>query len=410
MKKIGVIGGGPAGLAAAIAAAKAGAGVVVFEKNSACGRKLLTTGGGRCNLTNARPESEWPPLFGKRGRFITPALERLPRCALEAWLTDLGQPVHCPDGRHVFPISNSARAVRDALLAEAERLGVNFVHNARVEKILHTDNVATAVVAADVATPCDHIILATGGKSYPATGSTWDGARIALALGHRVNPPYPGLVGLRASNLDANLAGLVLPDARVSFRVKGSPEIVGRGELLLTHTGISGPAVLDLSAAVAVLLAKNDAVTVNLAWLADTDTAQWRQRLALFRQNKGAAIPSTLFKEFLPYRLAKWLCTQAGLDDATPLAQTSSTLLDKLAVYIGAFPATITATEGWDRAMITRGGIDLREINPGTLTSKLIHSLSFAGEVIDVDGPCGGYNLHLALATGLLAGENAALS
>lgn len=410
MRRVCVAGAGPAGLAAAVFAARAGADVILVEKNDRCGVKLLTTGGGHCNVTNSRPAADWPQLFGRRGRFIVPALEFMPRPRLESWFESLGQPLHCPDGRHVFPTSNSARAVRDALLDEARRANVRILHNKRASAIRLENGGATGIVCEDGTTVDGRVVLACGGKSYPATGSTWDGAAIAAATGHGVNPPWPGLVGLRADNLNPDLAGLVLRDAGVSFRVKGAAATNGRGELLLTHGGVSGPAILDLSGCASEALAATDSLALKISWLADTNAAAWRGRLDDWRRDRGATPPAALLKEFLPQRLARWLCERSGVEDGVATARLTSANLENLSANLGGFPAWITASEGWDKAMVTRGGVEVREVNPDTLESKLAPGLFFAGEMLDVDGPCGGYNLHWAFASGALAGTRAAHS
>lgn len=407
MKKICIAGAGPAGLAAAIFAARAGAEVTLVEKNDRPGLKLLATGGGRCNVTNTRPPAEWPALFGKRGRFITPALDFLPRPGLESLFAELGQPLHCPDGRHVFPRSNSARDIRDALVAETTRLGVRILFGRRAVSVRVADGAAVGAVLDDGAFVPGLVVLACGGKSYPATGSTWDGAALAEALGHKINPPRPGLVGLRTDSLDAGLAGLVLPAARATARLKGRPAVEGTGELLLTHTGVSGPAILDLSATIAEALSNADAVTLKISWLADADVKIWRDRLARWRREKGAASPASLLKEFLPHRLSRWLCAWSGADE-TPLSRLGGAATEKLAEGLGAFPARITETEGWEKAMVTKGGVEVREIVPDTMGSRIVPGLYFAGEMVDLDGPCGGYNLHWAFASGALAGRSAA--
>lgn len=408
MTRVCVTGGGPAGLTAAIFAARNGANVTLLEKNSRCGNKLLATGGGHCNVTNTRPETEWPKLFGKHGRFIVPALTFMPRRLLETWLTELGEPVHSPDSQHVFPQSASARAIRDALTAEAKKLGVHFRQNTRIRKLQIENNALEAVESENEIIPCDRTILAVGGKSYPTTGSTWDGAALAAQAGHRINPPFPGLVGLRADNLDETLAGLVLNNAKVSFKAKGTATVEDNGELLLTHGGISGPAVLDLSASVAQTLEKNGEAILKIAWNGNTGVAGWRERLAAWRQENGALSPASLLKGTLPQRLARWLCARAGVGENTAMARLKTGELENLAVCLGGYPARVIATEGWDKAMVTRGGVDVREIRPDTLESKMTKGLHFAGEMIDVDGPCGGYNLHWAFASGALAGLAAA--
>ncbi len=386
-----VVGAGPAGLAAAIQSAKRGARTLLLERNAQAGVKLLATGGGHCNAGNLLPEEEWPERFGRRGRFIVPALRRLPTARLREWFRELGQPLACGDGFHLFPESRSARGVRDALLAQALRLGVEVRYGCRAES---TEDIAAG-----------SIILATGGRSYPATGSTWDGCRMAERLGHAITPARPGLVGLRAANLDAGLAGVVLPRARVVFRKKGRAGEIGVGELLLTHGGVSGPAVLDLSASASPEPGKESVIFIT--WHDGMDKPAWTAQLAAWRKKAGGTAIATLLRERFPSRLARWLCAHAGAAGATP-AELTAAGRENLAGALGAFPCRVTASEGWEKAMITRGGVDVRQVEPETLGSRLVPSLYFAGEMLDIDGPCGGYNLHWAFASGVLAGESAA--
>ncbi|MCD8351353.1 MAG: aminoacetone oxidase family FAD-binding enzyme [Planctomycetaceae bacterium] len=406
MKRIVVMGAGPAGLAAAIFAARCGADVRVLERNDQPGKKLLVTGGGHCNVTNALPLSGWPAGFGRRGRFITPALNRLPHATLGEWFAALGQPLTCRDGRHYFPESNSAKAVRDALVAEAKNLGIRIETSRRVTGIAVRDGAVAAVTVGEEEIPCDAAIVTGGGKSYPGTGSTFDGAVMAERLGHRVSPACPGLVGLQTPDLPDTLAGIVLPDALLRFREKGAKAIEGRGELLLTHTGISGPAVLDLSATVAAALGMGE-TRVAIAWTAGVETADWLARLDGWRRQRGDRPIATLLRDALPGRLARYLCERSGLSETVIAAALPGAARDRLATNLGAFSARISATDGWDRAMITRGGVDVRDVDPKTMASRIVPGLYFAGEVLDVDGPCGGYNLHWAFASGALAGESA---
>lgn len=406
---VAVIGGGPAGLSAAIHSARLGAETVVFERNRQCGAKLLATGGGRCNVTNARAAAEWPALFGRRGRFIVPALEFLPRSALAAWFASLGEPLDAPDGFHLFPVSNSAKAVRNALYREAKTLGAAIAAESRIQDIrVRNGSVAAIVDQSGAEIACDRAILATGGKSWPATGSTGDGCAMAERLGHRVTPAYPGLVGLRAENLDPDLAGLVLQAATVFFKAKGKGESRGAGELLLTHGGVSGPAVLDLSASAAEALADGTGLTLRLRWIGHGDEAFWLERLAAWRKEKGSAAVAALLREHLPLRLARWLCRHAGCGENATAATLGATVRDRLIEALSGFPARITGTEGWEKAMITRGGVDVRDVDPKTMESRVVKGLFFSGETLDMDGPCGGYNLHWAFASGALAGATAA--
>lgn len=399
MKNVLVVGGGPAGLSAAIHAAQAGASVTLAERNGRTGAKLLATGGGHANISNVRPPEEWPALFGKHGRFIVPAMRHMPLSGLKHWLDDLGEPLECADGFHYFPKSNSARAVRDALLARAETLGVRILYNNRLT---------------DIPESHDALVIATGGKSCPDTGSTGDGYALAEKLGHAVKPLHPGLVGLQTKTVPPELAGLVLPDAFVSFKRKGKKAVSDQGELLLTHTGVSGPAILDISGEAAEALGEGTAQPLRLGirWAAELDGNFWLEQFKQWRKTHGNAPLSNRIREFIPLRLARCLCRMAGISEAgnnTPATITAKQR-DTLAGLLGNFQADISGTDGWNKAMITRGGVDTTQIHPASLESRLAGQVYFAGEVLDIDGPCGGYNLHWAFASGALAGERAATS
>jgi predicted Rossmann fold flavoprotein len=300
-------------------------------------------------------------------------------------------------------------------VCSSDLLGVNIVLSSRCASVLTRDGTAAGVMLDSGELRADAVILATGGNSWPATGSDWSGCRIAEKLGHAVSPPVPGLVGLRTSSVDAELAGLILPRARVSFKAKGSKEEVGTGELLVTHTGLSGPSVLDLSASVCKAVAERDSnkeggdAILRVQWVDGLDSAEWRNLFENWRGTRGKAQIASLVREHVPQRLAKWLCGKAGIDPDCAASAVRADARDRLLALLAAFPAAIVSGEGWNKAMITRGGVDVRQINPETLESKIVRNLYFAGEMIDMDGPCGGYNLHWAFAGGALAGASAAV-
>ncbi|MDR0361328.1 MAG: aminoacetone oxidase family FAD-binding enzyme [Planctomycetota bacterium] len=410
MKTVRVVGGGPAGLAAAIFAANAGARVVVHEKNEACGVKLLATGGGRCNIGNLRPMEEWPPLFAKRGRFIVPALDHLSTERTRAWLGIIGVPTMTPDGARLYPKSQSAAQVRAALVEEALRLEATIETRSRIDRILSKGENRLRLVRNGIEMPADAVILACGGKSLPGSGSSGDGFRLARDLGHTIAPPVPGLVGLRAKAWNNDLAGLVLPAAKATFRTKGSGTVTGEGELLLTHNGVSGPAVLDLSGALARALEDNPGASrrLGIAWDAAMTIDRWRKRIIGWRKARANMRVETLLAESVPKKLARWLSARARLEENAAVGSIASARVEALAQQLGHCPLEIYATEGWDRAMVTKGGVALREIDPKTLASRLVPGLHFAGEVVDIDGPCGGYNLQWTFSSGALAGESAA--
>ncbi len=406
MMRIAVVGAGPAGLMAAWAAARTGVRVVLFEKNDEPGKKILITGGGHCNLSNTLPVTAWPERFGKRGRFILPALAAFPTDALRRWLGDRGVPTEAPDGRHWYPASRSARDVRNALADAATEAGVEWRFQTGIDRIVAGPDGFS--LGGD---RFDRVVLACGGLSYPGTGSTWDGCRLAEALGHTVAPPVPALVGLRARNALTDLSGLVFETARVTVKLKSVGTVTGRGELLLTHNGISGPAVLDLSGTVAEALSKGgDAaeVAVRVEWLDGKDSAFWQDVFADWRRTRGGGAVAALLRDFFPNRFARSLCRLAGIGDDVTAATLTAAGSRKVAEALSGFQFFVNDTEGFNKAIVTRGGVRTGEIDPTTLASRRVDGLFFAGEMIDVDGPCGGFNLHWAMASGKLAGECAA--
>lgn len=408
MNPVLVVGGGPAGLAAAIAAAGNGNRVVLLEKNRECGRKLLATGGGHANLGNLLPMREWPGRFGKHGRFITPALARLPTEKYRAWLAGIGVPTTVVDGFHFYPESNQAKQVRDALVAEAIRLGVDIRYGKKADSLAFDGAHGLFALQADGESLAGRAaILACGGKSYPALGSNGDGYALAQRLGHRIRVPVPALVGLRAKEWNSDLAGIVFPHAEVRFRAKGKKAESGVQELLLTHGGVSGPAVLDLSGEAVETLSAGLPASLEIRWLAGMGAEEWRKTWAQWRQAKGASQCGTALKTLVPARFAAWLCRLAGMDEKTPVARMGAKETDRLVAMLSSFRLDVADSEGWEKAFVTRGGVVLSEIDPKTLSSRLVPRLSFAGEVPDVDGPCGGFNLHWAFASGALAGSQA---
>ncbi len=400
-----VIGAGPAGLMAAVAAAAAGRRVRVCERMESAGRKLLTTGGGRCNLTNMAGVDAIIAAFGRQGRFMQPALREFGPDVLRDFFAAAGVPTVVQDDGCVFPVSQRARDVLDALAREATRHGAEIDCRCAVQKLVVRDGVVAGVEAADglIATP--RVILAAGGRSYPALGSDGSGLALAVAVGHTLVPPVPALVPLiTAETWPKQLAGIVLEQARVRIDRKGQPREGRVGPVLFTHRGISGPPVLDLSGAVAALLAEGAPVSLLIAPRIDRDLSAWRTLFDGWRASFGRRALHNLLSGELPRALAQVLCELTGLMETTP-AQARREQLDTLARLCAELPLTIQQTEGWEHAMVTRGGVKLNEVDPQTLQSRCVPGLFFAGEILDLDGPCGGYNLTWAFASGQLAGK-----
>ena len=406
---VAVVGAGPAGLMAAIAAAEAGARVVVCEQLSRPGIKLLATGGGRCNLTNTADTDALMARFGRHGRFMAPALDLHDGPKLRAFFDTLGVPTDTPDGFHVFPKSNSARDVLDALLRRARALGVTIATDAETTGLVIDDGRLAGVQTSRGAIRCSRVVVATGGKGYPDLGATGTGYRLAEQAGHRIVPPVPGLVPLvTAERWVTRVAGVTVPKVDVWIDLPKHRRTRHTGPLLFTHKGLSGPIVLDLSADVATLLAKTPTVPLRIDLTPATSPDAWVARIGTWQRTHGRRLLRTLLAQRLPASLAVELCRVAGAPPDVRAAQVSAECRRALAGAITALPFTIAATQGFGLAIITRGGVALKQVAPHTLASKRLAGLHFAGEVLDLDGPCGGYNLQWAFASGHLAGRSAA--
>jgi hypothetical protein len=405
-----VAGAGPAGLTAAIVAARAGRSVRLLEAGPEPGRKLLASGGGRCNLTNTLPAEEFMARYGGHGRFMGPALARLDGAGLRAFLADLRVETHAPDGFHVFPTGHDARRVLDALLTEVRRLGVDLRTDRPVEDLLVADGAVQGVTAAGESLPARAVVLACGGRGYPGLGGRDDGPLLAAACGHRLVTPHPGMVPLLTREAwPARCTADTVPRARLTVRRKGKRRIEATGDLIFTRTGLAGPVVLDLAREITPLIATTRELSVDLE-LTGRGQDRWRERLEhVRRQAPRRGIADCLVADgTLAGPLAEVMCEHAGVDPATWPAHLKRGQLTDLASLLARIPVTVVDHAGWDRAMVMRGGVSLKGVDPETLASKHVRGLHLAGEMLDLDGPCGGFNLQWAFASGYLAGASAA--
>ena len=407
-----IIGAGPAGGLAAGAAAAGGARVTVLDRLPRPGLKLLASGGGRCNVTNAlEPEAFLARFEREPARFMRPALLAFPGDALREWLARRGVPLHAADGFHYFPVSEAAVSVLDALLAECRKQKVQLLTNSPVAEILTSGGRACGVRLADgTALPARSVILAAGGCSYPGLGSDGSGFALARRAGLELRPPLPALAPLlTAETWPGRCAGITLPAAEVRIALPDCRKQVWRGPLLFTHRGVSGPTVLDASGEVAARLAAG-AVTVplRLNLFPDITPEAWRQRLDGWRRSQGAKLARNLVAESAPGRLGEALAELAELGE-TRAARLSREQSERIVAGFTELPVHATATEGgFVKAMATRGGVRLGELSSRTLECRKLPGLFCAGEVLDVDGPCGGFNLTWAFASGYFSGAAAA--
>jgi len=405
-----IIGAGPAGLMAAIHAAQGGATTVVLEANAQAGRKLLVTGGGRCNFTHAAGPDELVRTFGSRGRFLRHGFHEMPPADVRAFFRKGGVSSKVEGNDCVFPTSDRASHIRDLLVREARNLGVQLAYRQPAQEVIRASD--GFVIRTNRRTvPAANVLITTGGATWPQTGSTGDGYRFAAELGHTVHPPRPSLVPLVIrEQWVRDLAGISLVDVRVRTRVEGR-RIVTAGGLLFTHNGVGGPAVLDLSRHIADCPPARQAaleIAIDLAPGIDRENLdhQLRAQLAAHpRKTVANALPAVL-----PRRLASALCRVGGCDPKSASGRLTKETRKRLLTLIKGLPLLVIGTRPIAEATVTRGGVSTGEIDPRTMASRLCAGLFFAGEVIDADGPCGGYNLQMCWSTGALAGRLAARS
>ena len=402
-----VAGGGAAGMMAALFAARAGGSVTLLERNEKLGKKLYITGKGRCNLTNDCSLEEFLLQVPRNPRFLYGALNRFGPRDMMALLEQAGCPVQVQRGQRVFPQSEKASDVIHTLARLMERAGVRVRLHSRLQSLTVRDGRAAGVVLeSGERLTADAVILALGGQSYPMTGSTGDGYALARDAGHHVLPPEAVLSALETvEDWPRTLQGLALKNVRLTLRCGRKTLYTELGEMLFTHFGISGPLTLEMSCHLPAALAQAQV-------LLDLKPGLSPKQLDLRLQRDFAAQPrkqlQNVLPGLLPLRLSALFPTLAGLDGERPCGQLTRAEREKLGQALKALPITLSARRPLAEAIVTRGGVDVKEIRPATMESKLLPGLYFAGEMIDVDAHTGGFNLQIAFSTGVLAGASAA--
>lgn len=411
MANILVIGGGAAGLLAGIAAAQSGAQTVILEKMRRPGKKILITGKGRCNITNNCDLQEIIKNIPGNGRFLNSALRRFTNQDIVQLLEDNGLPTKVERGGRVFPVSDKATDVVDTLVKIYKNYGGRLLTDCKVKSITAEFGKITGAVTADGQKfAADAVILAAGGSSYPGTGSDGSGVKLAKALGHTIVPLAPSLVPLESdSPYIAGLQGLSLRNIEGTVYADGKKIGSEFGEMLFTHFGVSGPIILSLSKCVAEAFAKGAQeveLAIDLKPALDKDKLDARLQRD-FTQYSRKQMPNGM-KDLLPQRLIEPVLDQAFIDEEKFVNQLSRAERRRLVDVLKAFTVPVTGTRPIVEAIVTAGGVSLKEIDPKTMESKLIKGLFFAGEVMDIDGYTGGYNLQAAFSTGYAAGTFAA--
>jgi len=408
--RIAVVGGGAAGLMAAIHAARLGAEVTLFEKNERLGFKLRITGKGRCNVTNHCTRDVFFANVTGNARFLYSAWGRFSAEDTEAFFEELGVPLKVERGNRVFPVSDKAADVVEALVRECRRTGVKICHGT-VQGLLAENGRIVGVRTAGEMQRFDAVVVATGGASYPKTGSTGDGYTFARALGHTVVPPTPSLVPLvEEGHFCASVQGLSLRNVRLSVRDTKTGKAVFEdfGELLFAHYGLSGPLVLSASAHLTPMERGRYVAHIDLKPALDEKTLDARL-LSDFKKYQNRDFANALC-DLLPQKLIAPLVARSGIDRHKKVNAITKEERAGLLSLLKSLPVTVRGTRPIDEAIITKGGVSLGEVSPKTMESKLVRGLYFAGEVLDLDAYTGGFNLQIAFSTAVLAGESAALA
>lgn len=402
MKKIIVVGGGPAGMMAAGKAAESGAAVTLIEQNRILGKKLLITGKGRCNVTNYCDENEFIAKVVHNPKFLYSAISAFNAYDAYAFFEELGVPLKIERGNRVFPVSDLAADVRNAMRRYIERSGVHILEDRikRIEKepfILYGERGTYT---------CDALIIATGGCSYPLTGSTGDGYDFALRFGHTVRKAEPALVALtEQGNSCENLAGLSLRNVKLTaFNCKGNTLYTDFGEMLFTHNGISGPLVLSASS----MMEQSDfpcRIVIDLKPALSEEELD-KRLLRDFEEYVNKDFCNALDR-LLPQKIIPQIIERSGISPRSKVHQITRQQRNDLIGAIKGYKINIKEKAGFEEAIITSGGVDVKDVNPKTMESKLVKNLYFAGEILDVDAFTGGFNLQIAYSTGFLAGVSA---
>jgi len=407
MGKIIVIGGGAGGMMAAIFAARSGAQVTLLERNEKLGKKIYITGKGRCNVTNDCTQDEFLREVPRNPRFLYSALNFFSPQDMMSLLEQAGCPVVVQRGRRVFPATEKASDVNRTLGRMMQQSGVKVLLDCRVKAIHTVDGRAAGVVLQDgTVMPADGVILATGGKSYPMTGSTGDGYAMAEAVGHTIQPLRAVLSAIETRETwPCELQGLSLRNVTLTLKKGKKTLYTELGEMLFTHFGISGPLTLTMSCHLPEDLSEAS-VTLNLK--PGLTAQQLDARLQRDFEEQSRKQLRNVMPGLLPGKLAEIFPGLCGIDSAKQCCQITRQEREALCAMMQALPITLSRLAPLDEAIVTRGGVTVKEINPATMESKLLPGLFFAGEVMDVDAHTGGYNLQVAWSTGALAGQSAA--
>lgn len=401
--KVVVIGGGASGLMAAYAAAKNGNEVLLVEKNEKLGKKIYITGKGRCNVTNDCPPDEFLQHVVHGEKFLRSAVYQFPPQKLMDFLESEGLPLKVERGNRVFPVSDHASDVTKTLERACKNAGVTFEFDTEILKIDVLHSTMRGIVSKNGEILCDAAVVATGGLTYPSTGSTGDGLKFAKELGHTVVPCRPSLTGLNLKGDFTPVQGVSVKNAVLTAK-RGQKVIFSEmGELLFTHYGVSGPLVLSLSALINRLPPDSLSLSVDFKPALDEKTLDERL-IRDFTERKNEQMKSVI-RGLLPASLGLFVLNFAQISPQKQANAVTREERQRLLSALKNFPLIPTSLRGFDEAVVTSGGVDLKEVDPKTMESKKVKGLYFCGEVLDIDAFTGGFNLQIAFSTGYAAGN-----
>jgi len=411
VKRVVVVGAGPAGMMAAIAAAEHEGSVLLLEKMPRAGRKMMITGKGRCNVTSADDTADIIKNIAGNGRFLNSVIRAFDNAAVMAFFENVGVPLKTERGNRVFPQSDRAVDVVDAMMRRLRDLHVELRTNTHVRALVVTDGAIRGVrLESGDTVAADAVVLAVGGASYPLTGSTGDGYAMARDAGHHIVPIFPALVPLcTAEGWVRDVQGLSLRNVRAALYSAGKKQAEEFGEMMFTHFGVTGPIILRLSRRAAELMNGGaDTLTLNLNLKPALSYEVLHARIERdFSKYERKQVRNGMI-DLLPKRLIDIVLGAAQISPERTTGQVSAKERNRLAQTLQALLLTITGTRPLAEAIVTAGGVETREIDPRTMASKIVRGLYFAGEVVDVDGFTGGYNLQAAFSMGYAAGKYSA--
>ncbi|AXH12971.1 NAD(P)/FAD-dependent oxidoreductase [Halarcobacter bivalviorum] len=401
-----VIGAGAAGMIAAIVAARNSLDVIILEQQEKLGPKLKATGGGRCNLTNTLSNEDFMNSFGKNGKFMYEALRDFNYEDLISFLGNIGVETHIPDGFKVFPVTHNSSTIINALEQELINVGVEIAYLTKADDIIFEENLVKEILTSKGKIKTSKVVVATGGLGYPKLGANGDGYTFAKTSGHKVTSLHPAMIPLLTKDTwVAQCRADTIAKAQLRVDIKKYKNLKKTGDLIFTTKGIRGPVVLDFSREITPLLEKYKEVPILINMLKGMNEEELfsyiKKRTS---ENIDFNILQTL-ETLLPQSVIKELCLLVEADCELKFKDLKGEVRQNLVKILVNTPLTINGHLGFERAMITRGGISLKQIDPKTMQSKLVKGLYFCGEVVDLDGPCGGYNLQWSFASGNLAGK-----